>query len=341
MNIQKLITDIPWESNVNIRFLWLKSDGKPRSSLADEIRALGEQVILPIVLRGNLFLTSNALMADLATLISSNEQEFRALKNISPSHLTVVIISNDLLSIPQASSPVYLPEWFPILGGKEIFVRIEDVFDTAQLAPLNSEGARIDLIASLLFETESIMVKRLRNVAEAKEGKVRALIDSLRAEGEINGGSTESHLTNYETHLEGVSVARAYRPGAKSKNSLLSKLIYQVLKNSPDSVASFSKKLAAALAIQTMPKLKPSLFGVMLRPSLALGDAEANSHFGILAFYQAYQLMNAAAHAGEYPSYPASLVLSNAKDLVRFLTDFRNTLEFSFLEKNQAEDEVA
>lgn len=80
MNIQKLITDIPWESNVNIRFLWLKSDGKPRSSLADEIRALGEQVILPIVLRGNLFLTSNALMADLATLISSNEQEFRALK---------------------------------------------------------------------------------------------------------------------------------------------------------------------------------------------------------------------------------------------------------------------
>lgn len=341
MNIQKLISDIPWESNVNIRILWLKADGKPRSVLANEIRTLEEQVILPIVLRSNLFLTSNALMADLATLISGNEQEFRELKKLSPSHLTVVIISNELLSIPQASSPVYLPDWFPILGGKEIFVRIEDVFDTAQLAPLNSEGARIDLIASLLFETESIIVRRLRYVVETQEGQVRALIDSLRAEGGINGGSTDSHLQNYEAHLAGVSVARAYRPGAKSKNSLLSKLIYQVLKNSPDSLAPFSKKLAAALALKTMPKLKPSLFGVMLRPSLVLGDAEANSHFGILAFYQAYQLMNAAAHAGEYPSYPASLVLANAKDLVRFLTDFRQTLEYSFTEQSQPEKEIA
>ncbi|WP_313433465.1 hypothetical protein [Stutzerimonas nitrititolerans] len=341
MNIKKLITEIPWESNANIRFLWLKADGKPRSSLADEIRTLEEKTILPIVLRSNLFLTSNALMADLATLISDNEHEFRGLKSLSPSHISVVIISNDPLSIPQASSPVRLPDWFPILGGREIFVRIEDVFDTAQLAPLNSEGARIDLIASLLFEIESIIVRRLRFIAEAQEGKVRALIDSLRADGENNGGSTNSHLQNYEAHLAGVSVARAYRPGAKSKNSLLSKLIYQVLKNSPDSVASFSKKLSSALAIKTMPRLKPSLFGVMLRPSLALEDAEANSHFGILAFYQAYQLMNAAAHAGEYPSYPASLVLANAKDLVRFLMDFRQTLEYAFAEQLQPEEETA
>ena len=341
MNIQKLIAGIPWENNVNIRILWLKADGKPRSVLADEIRTLEEQAILPIVLRSNLFLTSNALMADLATLISSNEQEFRGIRSLSPSHLTVVIISNDPLCIPQASSPVYLPDWFPILGGKEIFVRIEDVFDTAQLAPLNSEDARIDLIASLLFETESIIVRRLRYLLETKEGKVRALIDSLGAAGESNGGSTDSHLAKYETHLEGVLAPRAYRPGAKSRSSLLSKLIYQALSNSPDSVASFSKKLAAALDIKTMPKLKPSLFAVMLRPSLALTDAEANSHFAILAFFQAYQLMNAAAHAGEYPSYPASLVLSNAKDLVRFLTDFRQTLEFSFAEQIQPDEEIA
>lgn len=337
MNIKKLITDIAWEGNASIRILWLKADGKSRSTLADEIRTLEEQVIFPIILRSNLFLTSNALMADLATLISSNEQEFRALKEFPVSHLTVVIISNEPLSIPQASSPVYLPDWFPILGGKEVFVRIEDVFDTAQLAPLNSDGARIDQIASLLFEVESIIVKRLRYVSDTQEGKVRALIDSLKGDGETNGGSTDSHLRNYETHLAGVSTARAYRPGAKSKTSLLSKLIYQVLKNSPDSVAPFSKKMAAALAISTMPKLKPSFFGVMLRPSLALEDAEANSHFGILAFYQAYQLMNAAAHAGEYPSYPASLVLANAKDLVRFLSDFRKTLEYTFAEQSQSE----
>lgn len=341
MDIQKLIAGIPWESNANIRILWLKADGKPRSVLAEEIRSLEKQIILPIVLRSNLFLTSNALMADLATLIASNEQEFKELKKFSPSHVTVVIISNEPLSIPQASSPVYLPGWFPVLGGKEVFVRIEDVFDTAQLAPLNSEGARIGQIASLLFEIESIIVDRLRFATGTQEGKVRALIDSLRAESENHGGSTDSHLKVFEAHLAGIPTARAYRPGAKSKNSLLSKLIYQVIKNSPDSVAPFSKKMAAALALTTMPKLKPSLFGVMLRPSLALEDAEANCHFGMLAFYQAYQLMNAAAHAGEYPSYPASLVLANAKDLVRFLTDFRQTLEYVFVEQSQPDEQIA
>lgn len=327
MDIKGLINSIPWEDNTRIRVLWLKSEGKSRSELASNIREITEATIFPIILRGNLFLTSNALMADLATLISANEREFRELQSISLSHLTIVIISADALAIPQASSPVYLPDWFPILGGKEVFVRILDVFDTAQLAPLNGAGARIELLASLLFETEKLLVTRLKHFSAIQEGKVRALIDSLTSEGESNGGSTDSHIKKYEAHLDSVSIARAYRPGAKSKDSLLSKLIYQVIKSPPDTAAALSKKLAAALCLPNMTKIKPSLFGVMLRPTATLNTAEANSHFGIIAFYQAYQLMNAAAHAGEYPSYPASLVLANAKDLVRFLTDYRQALE--------------
>ncbi|WP_162236242.1 hypothetical protein, partial [Pseudomonas syringae group genomosp. 3] len=254
----------------------------------------------------------------------------RPLKKIEFTHITVVIISNESLLIPQASSPVYLPEWFPVLGGKEIFVRISDVFDSAELAPLNSEGARIEQLASLLFEAETLLVNRLKYQLTHQEGKVRGLIDSLRSDDGNQGGSTASHIQKYEAHLAGVSVARAYRPGAKSKFSLLSQLIYQAIKNSPDATAAFSKKLASALSITEMQKLKPSLFSVMFRPSITLTATEANCHVGILAFYQAYQLMNAAAHASEYPSYPASLVLANAKDLARFLTDFRRGLEDVF-----------
>ncbi len=51
--------------------------------------------------------------------------------------------------------------------------------------------------------------------------------------------------------------------------------------------------------------------------------------------------MNAAAHASEYPSYPASLVLANAKDLVRFLTDFRCALEEIFESHDQLEKQNA
>lgn len=341
MDIKNLIKNIPWEDGAAIRILWLNANGKSRSELAEKIKHLQDHIILPIILRSNLFLTSNALMADLATLISGNEQEFKALKNVSFTHITVVIISNEPLSIPQASSPVYLPEWFPILGGKEIFVKISDVFDTAELAPLNSAGARIEQLASLLFEAETLLVNRLKHQITHQEGKVRGLIDSLRSDDEVQGGSTASHIQKYETHLAGISAARAYRPGAKSKASLLSKLIYQVIKNSPDATAAFSKKLASALSVTEMQKLKPSLFSVMLRPSVTLTATEENCHAGILAFYQAYQLMNAAAHASEYPSYPASLVLANAKDLARFLTDFRRALEELFESHDHLEEQNA
>ncbi|QTS85402.1 hypothetical protein JLK41_19060 [Ectopseudomonas khazarica] len=341
MDIKKLIKNIPWEDGATIRILWLNANGKPRSELAESIKQLQDHIIFPIILRSNLFLTSNALMADLATLISGNEQEFKALKSVNFTNLTVVIISNEPLSIPQASSPVYLPEWFPILGGKEIFVKISDVFETAELAPLNSEGARIEQLASLLFDTETLLVNRLKYQITHQEGKVRGLIDSLRSDGEPQGGSTVSYIQKYENHLASVSVARAYRPGAKSKASLLSKLIYQVIKNSPDATAAFSKKLASALSLSEMQRLKPSLFSVMLRPSIALTVAEENCHAGILAFYQAYQLMNAAAHASEYPSYPAALVLANAKDLARFLTDFRRTLEEIFESHDHLEEQNA
>lgn len=341
MDIKKLIKNIPWEDGATIRILWLNANGKPRSELAESIKQLQDHIIFPIILRSNLFLTSNALMADLATLISGNEQEFKALKSVNFTSLTVVIISNEPLSIPQASSPVYLPEWFPILGGKEIFVKISDVFETAELAPLNSEGARIEQLASLLFDTETLLVNRLKYQITHQEGKVRGLIDSLRSDGEPQGGPTVSYIQKYENHLASVSVARAYRPGAKSKASLLSKLIYQVIKNSPDATAAFSKKLASALSLSEMQRLKPSLFSVMLRPSIALTVAEENCHAGILAFYQAYQLMNAAAHASEYPSYPAALVLANAKDLARFLTDFRRTLEEIFESHDHLEEQNA
>lgn len=320
MNIKNLINGIPWEEDASIRVLWLKAEGISRTQLASDINNYGEHVILPVILRSALFISSNALMADLAKLISQHEEAFLALKEVQFTRLTIVIISNDSLSLPQASSPVCLPQWFPILGGREVTVRISDVFDTAELEPLNGESARIEQFAKSLFEIESALVARLEAIAEVDDRAVRSLIDILNKDEAAASVSTA--LATYKLHLSEVQVPRAYRPGAKSKKSLLSKLIYQVTKSSPDTAAAFSKKMAAALDYPQSIQIKPPLFAVMLRPSVTLTVAEANCHFGILAFYQAYQLMNAAAHAGEYPSYPASLVLANAKDLARFLSDF-------------------
>lgn len=327
MDFQNLIDTIQWSETESIRVLWFKADGIPRAELAQKIERLnGESIIFPIVLRDILFTNANAVLADFARLVDGAAEQFKSLHANSFSKLTIVILSNERFSLPQVSSPVFLPAWFPILGGRETVVRISDVFEIAELELLNSNSARIELFGSLLYQIESTMVMEIALASKADPRRFQSLLDTINSEDKA---SVDVAVEKFQSHIKSVAIPRAYRPGAKSKNSLLSKLIYQAIKSSPDTLASISKKVSSSFCHSHKVSLKPTLFAIMLRPNINLSATERNWHSAIVAMYQAYQLMNAAAHAGEYPSYPADLVLSNAKDLVRFLTDFHSLLASS------------
>jgi hypothetical protein len=94
------------------------------------------------------FDNANSVLADLVELLersrdlSVGEVASRIQKKRK---CGIVLIARTELTIPQAASPVMLPDWFPIARGTTTSVVIEDLTWTAD-AFLNGADARIDEI---------------------------------------------------------------------------------------------------------------------------------------------------------------------------------------------------
>ncbi|MCP1456117.1 hypothetical protein [Pseudomonas kilonensis] len=324
LNLLDLIDSISWSADERVRVFWLCASKKSRSLIAKEIERLDtEHAIFPVILRDTLFVNANAILADFNKLVSDAQKRLEAIPRSTISKLSIVILSNEEFSLPQVSSPIVLPAWFPVLGGCETYLRISDLFQQAEVDLLNGDSARIDQIASLLYEIESTLVSQFVWIAENNSKQLKSLVDVLKFDDK-GGVSVESFAEIIKSHVESVGAPRAYRPSAKALNSLLSRMISQVLKSSPDKLGALATKVAVAYGAEHGSILKPTLFSVMMRPTGQFTIAAKNWHSAFMSFYQSYQLMNAAAHAGEYPKYSISLILANSQDLVRFLSDFSN-----------------
>lgn len=316
----KVITDylnaIEWEENTSLRLFWVKISHGSRDALAQDLRDTNSSdVVIPLVLRETLFLSANSVMADFSRLLGSNRQSFEGLQIETGKKITVILLLKENFKLSQISSPVVLPRWFPILGGIETYLHISDLLWSSEIDLLNCNDAQIEPMASALYALESIIVERIRQVSETDSRKPRSLIDTI-CEG---GGSTNDVLVRFETTLRGVPDPKGYRPNSLNKNSLISLLFSKVLKSSPDTLASVANALRAATDDTSTNILHPTLFAIMLRPTSKTEPATKNWHSILLAAFQVYQLMNAAAHAGEYPKYPVTLVHANSRDLLRFL----------------------
>ncbi|KKY58926.1 hypothetical protein ACDH60_24525 [Pseudomonas ficuserectae] len=337
VTITNLLGSVGWETSTNLRLFWIKIPHGSRDALAVDLRAVDDtQIIVPVVLREPLFLSANAVMSDFSRLLESNRQSFESLKVRPGQGITVVLLLKESFNLSQISSPVILPRWFPIQGGVETYLHISDLLWCAETELLNCSGAQIALMSSSLFELESSIVERLRQVSLVHPGKVRALLDTINQ----GGGGTVAMLDGFSATLNSVKDPKGYRPNSKTKNSFISLVLAQVLKSSPGQLSSLAEKFQEAVADISTEQLRPTLFGIMLRPSNETLIPTKNWHSLMLATFQVYQLMNASAHAGEYPKYPVSLISSNARDLLEFLVIANKYVAFLF-EGDETVDNVA
>jgi hypothetical protein len=100
-----------------------------------------------------------------------------------------------------------------------------------------------------------------------------------------------------------------------------------VLGNPPKQLAATAEELGRNLHCLGVTTLKPTFFAVMWRPANRISVEASNWHAILIAFYQAYQLMNAHAHAGEFPAYAVSLQYANSLNLRQFLRDAKEFVE--------------
>ncbi len=296
--------------------LWLVVDQGSRDELQSEVlQARGEFPVVPLVVRERGFDDPNSVLNDLLRIINSHRAEFEKLATPQRS-VRLLLLARDRLRIPQVSSPVTLPEWFPGCGGKVVDVEIRD-FSTRMDASLASPELRTADLGRLLFQLETELVRLVSASAGRGQNNVMALAAALKREEKE---SFPEVLEGAKRFIETSKHADGYRPSLKEKGSLLARLLFKVSKTPPDQLPALGTALARGLGLGEGIQPTRSVYGLLFRPPPPMPAPDALfCHNLAITAYAAYQLTTAAAHAADYPGFPIGVLVAVASDLRRSL----------------------
>ncbi|MFE9092909.1 hypothetical protein [Streptomyces sp. NPDC007264] len=307
---------------------WFQVRGN-RAAYAQELQQhLAGDAVVVLVVRGAPFDNANAVLDDFVVLLEENQEacEKHLTGDPATDRRAVVLLARNTLQLPQVSSPVRLPAWFPRLGGRTPSVIIEDLTWRAE-SPLNTAEAAVDDLCQRLFELEGALLDRLHAVCAQKRAETASFWDQVRREGE--GPSFADFLDGVRRTRREVRNPSSYRPSVKEGSSLVARVWGKVQATPPDGMGKLGKALARALALEEAPDTDwhRSIVAVLFRPSARPpSDSQAFATNVLVTIGATCQMITAAAHADAYPSYPVPLIRSMSFDLRQALAGARKTL---------------
>jgi hypothetical protein len=231
---------------------------RDREGFAERICAeRGDLPVVPLVVREG-FLHGNAVMGDLCRLIERNRERIEASprpRHGDNSRLVLLLLSVEPFQLNQISSLVALPAWFPMQGGLNTTIDVEDLFWTAR-SGLDAEESRIDEIQELLCRIDLALVRRLA-WAHAQDKEIhQGFFELIRERPDKKGGTVSAapELEKYADFLESartfceqqVLCAGAYRPSAREGRSVVARLIRLGYKTTPDAARGVGERLTRA-----------------------------------------------------------------------------------------------
>ncbi|MCD7439454.1 hypothetical protein K4B79_14580 [Streptomyces lincolnensis] len=302
-----------------------------RSDYARELQEhlAGDPVVVLVVRRAP-FDNVNAVLDDFVVLLEENQEvcEKHLVGDAATERRAVVLLARNTLQLPQISSPVILPAWFPRLGGRTASVIIEDLTWRAE-SPLNVAGAAIGDLCQLLFDLEGALLERLQSVCVMKKAETDSFWDQVhRGDKEVHG-SFADFLDGVRRTRHEVHNPTSYRPSVREGSSLVARIWGKAQATSPDGLGKVGKALARALALPESVETSwhRSMVAVLFRPSSGpLPEQQAFATNILVTIGAACQMITAASHADAYPSYPVPLIRSMSFDLRQGLAGTRRNL---------------
>lgn len=301
-----------------LRVFWLQVDSSREEMAASLRTTVGKEEIFAVVVRDDSFKIANRILADIGLLLESCKEQLVELKASRAEKITVVVLVKESFGKAQVGSPITLPTWFPIRPGLHTHFYLTDLVGLANGTLLSGPEAQIDRVAELVFSLEHAVVDALEALQTADASQARNFLCHLLNKNNVN---VAQRIDRYRAHLVSINLPRGYRPNAtEATNSIVTDMLRLFLSHNVDDLAKAAKQLGAHLP-KTQRLLKPSYLGVTLRPRGQQTTSTRNWFSILVGVYQSYQVMNAAAHAGDYGLYPPALVHYNSCDLQLFLED--------------------
>ncbi|WP_419164338.1 hypothetical protein [Candidatus Palauibacter sp.] len=301
-------------------FYWVASGGD-RDEFAQGLLELSADLPLcPVVVRIGGFVDPNAVAHDLLRVLESAKTQLVrpdfAERIRAEGWLDVVLIARRELELDSTSSPVVLPDWFPVRASTSVTATIDDLTWSTRVA-LSAGEVQVADLRRLVFELDRTLVRVLRTSHAQDHRRVNALYDRLRS-GSDGLESFEDLLSGTESTLNRIRNPGDYRPSVSRHPTLVGHIWRVTNATAPDKLPALAKSLAAAVGIAA-PEAEgfyETMTMVLERPSQPIEDANVRWGFNfVVSVRAACQLITAAAHADEYAEYPVQLARSLSLDL--------------------------
>ena len=302
---------------------WLDA-ANSRSELVSSISSLTSGLpILTVAVPKGAFDDPNGISDDLVRTISDNVKWFCE-KNrnsiVRERKFSLVLISKRPLNIPQLSSPVTLPDWFPLWASTLLTATIESITNSVDIS-LASPDIPIASINSSLHELEIALCDRLEDVYKKAPSAATPLLIRI---GGKKGAADLALLVNQSKIYRDKTSPADFRPGGSAKSHfLVSHLFRQWWECSHNDLHSLAVDFADALGIQSSTAIETqyalsTLLTRTVKPPLSETPPGVTFARNVLvSLSHVIQLTNATHHAGDYPNFPALLTINFARDLDR------------------------
>jgi len=310
--------------NSGVAAYWLE-EAASRSELASQLSShlAGLAILTAAVPKGS-FNDPNGIIDDLAKMISDQSGWFETHNRqaiIQEQKFSLVLISKTPLGVPQISSPVTLPDWFPLWPSRLLTVNIQSITDLVDISvgspdiPMVLINASLHSLEVALCARFSLVFHRAPQVSNklcARFGGSKGPADLMR----MIAQSEEERRKNKSTN--------DFRPGGSAVSAyLVSHMFRQWWECSHSGLHGLAVDIANALDIHSSSEVEAqyslaSLLTRTAKPKLSetpYGVTFASN--ALVSLSHAIQFTNAAHHAGEYPNFPAVLTVSYAQDLAR------------------------
>lgn len=308
-------------SGLIVYWVTLSSD---RDNFAGHLRlARGSWPLVTSILRSpGVFRDSNSVMNDVATVLQDAKSDIAGLADSirQKDGVDVVILSRTELRLAITSSPILLPDWFPVMSGQTVTARIEDLTWSVRV-PMSDNVVALNELQRILHDLDVAIVVRLQESRQADHRRVQALWDNIRRPSDDRVSGV---LGSIREALQGVANPSHFRPSTTRNPTIVGRLWHVANATSPDLLPRKAKALADALCAEDfdLDHSATSLLGVLNRPTNLISDIRELWSFQlIITLRSACQLVTAAAHADEYPMFPDVLLRTTSLNIRRFLDD--------------------
>lgn len=309
------------QQNDDIEALWIESAGS-RQQLVTELQALIDDLpILVTTVGRDRFMDPNGIVDDLSLTVLENEAWFSPERRelvIRDQKFSIVLVSKRPLGVPQISSPVSLPDWFPLWPGRLLTANITSVFSSITIS-LASQDIPLTAINNALFALEQSLCNRLEAILRSAPSASEPLMSVV-----VSSASTPANLADLIASSRLGLQSRTgdeFRPGGAADSGFIVSQLARIWRDcDPRDRQKLATHAAKALGLSEASAIdiQFSLTAFLTRGKeklLTVPDHITFSRNLMVTVSDIVQFINGTHHADEFPQFPAVLTITFAKEL--------------------------